>query len=266
MTTAVLALSDAGARLADRLRTALDGCETHLHASVDPAFAGARFDRVTERTAELFDRVTGLVYVLPMGVAVRAVAPHLRHKTTDPAVVGVDVGGRWAVSLVSGHEGGANDLALAVANCLGAEPVISTTTEAAKTILAGVGCRRGIGAEAVIAAVDAALDAADLDRSAVRLLASVDLKRDEAGLLEAAARMGLPLRFVPADEIRGCARAFAPTPAAARHLDLPAVAEPAALLAGRRTTLRLPKQVRDGVTVALAQEDCTLSGLGPATP
>ena len=48
----------------------------------------------------------GLVYIAPCGVVVRAIAPFLEHKTKDPAVVVVDVGGRWAVSLLSGHEGG----------------------------------------------------------------------------------------------------------------------------------------------------------------
>ncbi len=47
-------------------------------------------------------------------------------------MVVVDVGARWAISLLSGHEGGANDLAVAVGNILAAEPVISTTSEALK--------------------------------------------------------------------------------------------------------------------------------------
>ena len=84
-------------------------------------------------TEQIFASYTGLVYIAPTGVVVRAIAPLLRHKTTDPAVVVVDVGGRWAVSLLSGHEGGANELAVTVANILGAEPVVSTTTEAVKT-------------------------------------------------------------------------------------------------------------------------------------
>ena len=57
------------------------------------------------------------------------------------------------ISLVSGHEGGANDLALRLANLIGAEPVISTSSEALKRIIVGVGCRRGTCAEWIMAAI-----------------------------------------------------------------------------------------------------------------
>ena len=119
-----------------------------------------RFERIADLTREVFSQFQGLVYIAPAGVVVRAVAPCLQHKTTDPGVVVVDVGARWAVSLLGGHEGGANALAVAVANALGAEPVITTTTEAAKDLIVGVGCRRGTPAEDIVAAVHNALAAA----------------------------------------------------------------------------------------------------------
>ena len=114
-----------------------------LHADATGLPEATRFQSVVELTREVFPRFDGLVYVAPVGLVVRAVAPCLRHKTTDPGVVVVDVGARWAVSLVGGHEGGANALAFAVANILGAEPVVTTSTEAAKDLIVGVGCRRG---------------------------------------------------------------------------------------------------------------------------
>jgi cobalt-precorrin 5A hydrolase len=199
----------------------------------------------------------GIVFVGPVGVMVRALAPHLQSKLTDPPVVVMDVLGRYAISLVSGHEGGANALALRVANLLGAEPVITTTTDASRTIIVGVGCRRGCRAEAIIKAVRESLDAAGLGPQQVRYLASVDIKRDEPGLVEAAKRLGMPLRLIAAEEIRACRRDFNPSPLAQEKVDLPAVAEPAALLAGRRTTFVLRKTIREGVTVAIARESCT---------
>ena len=97
---------------------------------------------------------------------------------------------------MGGHEGGANDLAVAVANALGAEPVVTTSTEAAKDLIVGVGCRRGIAAETIVAAVEAALAAAGCPLDRVRLLATAELKADEPGLHEAARRLQLPLRMV----------------------------------------------------------------------
>lgn len=257
MRIAVVTLSDAGAAVAARVAEAFPGAELWVHESAAALPGAGRFARTADLMVELFERCRGVVCVMPCGVAVRAVTPLLRHKTEDPAVVVVDVLGRWAVSLLSGHEGGANDLTLRVANRLGAEPVITTTSEAARTVIVGVGCRRGIGADAVEGAVLAALARAGADLSEVRLLASADLKEDEAGLLEAAKRLALPVRFLPSEEIRRSAREFAHSAFVDEKVGLPAVAEPAALLAGRRTTLVLPKQVFDGVTVAVARESST---------
>jgi len=160
------------------------------------------------------------------------------------------------VSLLSGHEGGANALALEVANALGAEPVISTTTEAVKTLIVGVGCRRGAKAESISGAIRQALEKVEANLVDVRILASAELKSDEAGLLQAALELGLSLRFIPADEILSTAKRFRSSSFVAEKVKLPAVAEPSALLAGRRTQLILPKTIINGVTVAVARENC----------
>jgi cobalt-precorrin 5A hydrolase/precorrin-3B C17-methyltransferase len=72
----------------------------------------------------------GLVVFLATGATVRLLAPLLQDKATDPGVVCVDEGRRFAVALVGGHGGGANDLAQEVADALGAEAVITTATDA----------------------------------------------------------------------------------------------------------------------------------------
>jgi cobalt-precorrin 5A hydrolase len=104
----------------------------YVHENVGGEWDAERFGSIVELTGCIFDKHGGLVYIAPCGVVVRALAPNLKNKFQDPAVVVVDVGARWAISLLSGHEGGANDLAVAVGNVLAAEPVISTTTEALK--------------------------------------------------------------------------------------------------------------------------------------
>ncbi len=242
----------------DAYESARISCEVFLHtvADADAPPEAVRFERIAELTRELFPRFQGLVYIAPLGLVVRAVAPCLQHKTTDPGEVVVDVGARWAVSLVGGHEGGANRLAVAVANVLGAEAVVTTSTEAAKDLIVGVGCRRGTSAEAIVAAVRDALAAAACPLDRVRLLATAEVKADEAGLHEAARQLQVPLRWIADEEIRATRRVFESSPLVQEKVDLPAVAEPAALLAGRRTRLLLPKMIRNGVTVAIAREDC----------
>ena len=81
--------------------------------------------------AEKWSHVDGLVLFLATGAAVRIIAPLLGAKATDPAVVCVDEAGRFAVALCGGHARGANDLARRVAELLGAQPVVTTATDAA---------------------------------------------------------------------------------------------------------------------------------------
>ncbi len=76
-----------------------------------------------------WDSVGGFVLFLATGAAVRIVAPLLGDKRTDPAVVCVDEAGRYVVSVVGGHDGGANALARHVGGLLGAEPVLTTATD-----------------------------------------------------------------------------------------------------------------------------------------
>lgn len=80
-------------------------------------------------TAQHFPNDDALVYVGATGIAVRAIAPYVRDKFSDPAVVSVDEAGAFAVPLLSGHVGGANELARAIAHELGGQAVVSTATD-----------------------------------------------------------------------------------------------------------------------------------------
>jgi cobalt-precorrin 5A hydrolase len=88
-----------------------------------------RFGSLTETLTVNFRRYEGHVFIMATGIVVRTVAGLLVHKTEDPAVVVVDDRGLFAISLLSGHLGGANRLAGQVAAAIGAQPVITTATD-----------------------------------------------------------------------------------------------------------------------------------------
>ena len=121
MTRAYLAFTEKGLVLAQTLAAALPGSVTRCSKN-GPSLA--------DWTAAEFVRSDALIFVGAIGIAVRAIAPHCRSKTTDPAVVVVDECAHFAVPILSGHLGGANELARALAAVCGAVPVITTATDA----------------------------------------------------------------------------------------------------------------------------------------
>lgn len=122
MRVELIAFTARGNALAERLAKALTGAGCPAACTRDGL-------RVEEWAARAFGRSEALVFVGAAGIAVRAIAPCLHHKSTDPAVVVVDEAGRYAVPILSGHLGGANDLARRIAGLTGAEAVVTTATD-----------------------------------------------------------------------------------------------------------------------------------------
>ena len=116
MKTRLLSFTDRGENLARRLAAALGG---EADRGV-PASAWA---------ARYFDEADALVFIGAAGIAVRSIAPYLKSKAADPAVVVADEAGRYAIPILSGHLGGANDLARRIAGITGGTPVITTATD-----------------------------------------------------------------------------------------------------------------------------------------
>ena len=84
---------------------------------------------LTDWTAAHFPSCEALVFIGSVGIAVRAIAPHVSSKTSDPAVVVIDDQGRFVLPILSGHIGGANALANRLARAIGATPVLTTATD-----------------------------------------------------------------------------------------------------------------------------------------
>lgn len=134
---ALVAVSRPGSNLALRLRRAMPEAELFLPErfaeEVNPSVHPWR-GPLGNLVRQLFAEYRGLVLFGAVGMAVRLVAPLARDKHTDPAVVVVDDAGRFAVSLLSGHQGGANALAQRIAKILGAQAVVTTASEVLDTL------------------------------------------------------------------------------------------------------------------------------------
>ena len=278
----------------------------------------------------LFDWADALIFVGSCGIAVREIAPHVKSKLTDPAVIAVDELARFTVPLLSGHIGGANALAMELADFLGAAPVITTATDihqkfsvdawaasqglhiaslsAAKHVSArileatvpicsdfpmvtplpggtvegtsgeigiciscgkrepfdetlllvppvlhlGIGCRRGTSCEAIESTVNQVFREHGIHPKAIRQVASIDLKADEAGLLEFCKKWELPAVFYSAGELQAVPGEFTASERVLRVTGVDNVCERAAMVGAE--TLLVRKTAMDGVTVAIAQE------------
>jgi cobalt-precorrin 5A hydrolase len=292
------------------------------------------FDSITRPSkpfyGPIFSSVDAMVFVGSTGIAVREIAPHVRDKATDPAVVSIDELGRFCVPLLSGHIGGANDLALELANALDATPVITTATDInkrfsvdawaarngyeiaslsrAKAVSAaileqdiplqcdypimtklprgvipgdsgavgirisvyrdepfertlrlipkvlhlGIGCRKGTDISVIREAVDTVLKENNIDHRAVKCVASIDLKAEEAGLLVFCQEQKLPVIFFSAEELKTVSGDFTPSAFVQSITGVDNVCERAALIGAEKLIVK--KTARNGVTVALAEE------------
>lgn len=85
--------------------------------------------RLSELTRSAFECADAIIFIGAAGIAVRAVSPYITDKTEDPAVLVCDEGGRFVIPILSGHIGGANELAVKTAALTGACPVITTATD-----------------------------------------------------------------------------------------------------------------------------------------
>ena len=132
---AIWAVTGNGAALGRNIQQRLPAADLYVSESADaqPDRAGRGscrvFGRLSEAVAPVFGHYRGHIFIMSAGIVVRTIAPLIRHKSVDPAVVVIDDNGRHAVSLLSGHIGGANALAAAVAEIIGATPVITTATD-----------------------------------------------------------------------------------------------------------------------------------------
>lgn len=178
----IVALTEAGQRLGKRLLEELDDAE--LWYKPEP-FA--------DRVQQAFKAGDALIMICATGIVMRTIAPVIVSKHADPPVLVLDETGRFVVPLLSGHEGGANELARQLAGRIGAEVVITTANAYLNPVYcAGMGCERGCDSNELQGLLMQCLQAAELSLEQLASINSIDIKADETGLIELGKAVGKP--------------------------------------------------------------------------
>ncbi|MCL5256276.1 MAG: cobalt-precorrin 5A hydrolase [Chloroflexi bacterium] len=124
-----------------------------------------------------------------------------------------------------------------------------------RSLAVGIGCNRGTPASEIEQAVEETLGGAGLSKGSIRVVATVELKKDEAGILEYCEKFGHQLQFFSKHELDGIANLPNRSDEVRQHIGISGVCEPAAILAGRAGKLVAPKRKSRNVTVAVARID-----------
>jgi cobalt-precorrin 5A hydrolase len=127
---AIWVVTPGGVEVAHRIGAQLDAAELYLSENLDPVDVAAhRFSRLKTAVEANFWDYQAHIFIMATGIVVRTIAPLILHKTKDPAVLSIDDQGRYVISLLSGHIGGANELTDEIAGLIDALPVITTATD-----------------------------------------------------------------------------------------------------------------------------------------
>ena len=131
MKISVFAYSHHGMKTAEQVLHFFNDCE--IDAFVPERLASAPFSPITvpskETYGKLFTVSDSMIFIGACGIAVRSIAPHIKSKETDPAVLCIDESGTYVIPILSGHIGGANEIAKKLAAFLHASAVITTATD-----------------------------------------------------------------------------------------------------------------------------------------
>ena len=188
----VITLTDAGSRLGETIVRQLDDAE--LWHKPEP---------FGERVRQAFEAGDALIMICATGIVLRTIAPVIASKHEDPPVLALDEAGRFVVPLLSGHEGGANELARQVAALIDAEVVLTTANPyLAPVYCVGMGCERGCDASELRELFQQCLQQAGIGVEQVASINSIDIKHDEAGLIALAGPLDKPFRVFSAAQLQ----------------------------------------------------------------
>jgi cobalt-precorrin 5A hydrolase len=337
---AVWSITPKGRGLGVRIKNSVQGSALFVPNAVSQEVAPESnvfgFDTLGLEIKRRFHHFSGHVFIFSTGIAVRLIAPLLKSKMTDPAVVVVDDNGIHVVSLISGHIGGANALTHKIAGILHARPVITTATDTnglpAIDVIAkekklyietpqnikrinmaflmgkpvdlydplglfekelhgislakgssqdpsleriycsheirpvsretmvlrpcvlsvGIGCNRGTGVEDIHDFLALVFREGNLSMHSISRFATIDLKKNEPGLLSLAEKMNLPLGFHTMEALNSVTSIETPSPMVEKHVGVKSVSEASAILSAGHGRLIIIKKKNKDVTIAVA--------------
>ena len=130
----IISVTAHGAKLGQRLRKYFLATSHHMVECFEKegrqsGEAATLFSSMKPHMETWFKTYDKLLFIMATGIVVRMIAPYIKHKSEDPAVVVMDEQGHFAISLLSGHLGGANEWTAEIAQVIGATPVITTATD-----------------------------------------------------------------------------------------------------------------------------------------
>ncbi|PKM58819.1 MAG: cobalamin biosynthesis protein CbiG [Firmicutes bacterium HGW-Firmicutes-4] len=340
---AIVTLSQDGMVLANRLAKHLDDRECQIYTK--EKYANETTKIITTDITTFMGSIIGeyqiICCIMATGIVVRSIAPHLEHKSSDPGILVMDTNGKFVISLLSGHLGGANDAARLVAKRLGAQAVITTGTDVKGTmavdvlaqkinctidnftdakdvtalilnndpialynlencdldavilpknietvtdlteinkyagiimttldtkkedlpipsvklvprkLVLGVGCRRDTPGERIIQAIQETLTALNLNEKGIKSLATIGLKADEPGIIEAAAFFKAKKIIIPNEMVQMVQSRFEASDFVFKTTGLYAVSEPCGFVASGFGKCLLQKQKLGGITLSV---------------
>jgi len=326
----IFAYSDKGCLLAQKISGYIGG---DIHST--KKFADKYGIGTIDSFGDLFDESAALIFVCACGIAVRTIAPYIKSKLTDPAVIVIDDNANFVIPILSGHIGGANELAREIADKLGSAAAITTATDInnrfsadtwavknncvignmnmAKQISAailtsdvnltsdfpivsrlpngvvlnesgefgicisyknhnpyaktlrlipkilhiGIGCRR----DKTFAEIDEFFVkvTADINIAAIKSVSSIDIKRNESGLLEFAETYRLPIHFYSADELNELDDKFTQSEFVKSVTGVDNVCERAAFKSADGGDFIMRKTSFNGITIAICAEDWSVN-------
>lgn len=288
----IVSFTARGSALGETIRRALAGQGWNVKAFIKSKYAGETgaqevTETLTAWLSKWWETADAVIFVGAVGIAVRTIAPFVKSKKEDPAILCVDEKGTYCIPILSGHLGGANALAEKLSQEIGSLAVITTATDlntcfavdlfakaegneirdmkqakeisaallaGRRIVTAGVGCRRGTPADEVQEALRSVCRENKIDLKNLKQIASVDLKKDEEGLIEAAKACGVPFVTYSSDELLKLPGDYTPSLFVKEITGVDNVCERSAVKGSGMGILIQRKKVYGRVTAALAIE------------